>query len=78
MRENLSGRKYFVRYVVALVCGVAVGAGAWFIIEAYFPDVSPYWGTALGAAVMVLIAPIPNFRGVAGKPGPAKGENQQS
>jgi hypothetical protein len=77
MRANPPGRKYLVRYVVALVCGVAVGAGAWFIIEAYFPDVSPYW-TALGAAVMVLIAPIPNFRGVAGKPGPAKGENQQS
>ena len=65
MGGKRSGLKYFIgRSVVAVLIGTLVVALAWSILRTYFPDVSPYWATALGAVVTVTIAPFPTPRRV--------------
>jgi len=64
-----SGWKYFIgRSVAAVLLGVLVGVLASMVLKAYFPEVSPYWATAVGAAVTVAVAPFPRPRRVPKKP----------
>jgi hypothetical protein len=66
MHGNRDGWKYAVsRGGLAILAGVAVGAGDWFLLGTYFPDISPLWATAIGAVVTVSIAPLPLSRRVA-------------
>jgi hypothetical protein len=61
MHGNRGGWKYAVsRGGLAILAGVAVGAGVWFLLGNYFPDISPLW-----AVVTVSIAPLPLSRRVA-------------
>ena len=46
---------------MAVLGGALVAVLASLILKAYFPEVSPYWATALGAVFTVTVAPFPSY-----------------
>lgn len=78
MGGKRSGWKYLVgRSVVAVLLGTLVAVLASLILNFYFPDLSPYWATAIGAIVTVAVAPFPTPRRVPRKPGQSAGDEKR-
>jgi drug/metabolite transporter (DMT)-like permease len=60
--DRMGRNNAVIRWVVAFLAGLIVGITSWFVLKTYFPDVPPFWGTAVGAAVLGLLMPIPGVK----------------